>query len=334
MELAHGGHLSHGHRTAKRNVSEVSNKFKSVGYHVDIKTGIIDYDGLKAIALAEKPKIITIGGSSYSRQIDYKRMREIADDTGALLHCDMAHFCGLVAGHAMDSPFPFCDVVTTTTYKSFCGPKGAMIFFQNWMKDRINRTVFPRYQAARDYSVILAMSVALLHAQSEQFQAQQLKVVQSSRILASSLQALGYSIVGGGSDSHMVLVDLKSCNIDAAEAEKALEMVGIICNQNQIPGDKNGKCTGLRLGSPPMVLRGLSPAMFETIATLVHETLQATRSIQEQILQNQSHKLEIVENATALDRFTRVGHRDDKIRQIRARVSNLVVQYPPPWQSY
>ncbi|ROV95351.1 hypothetical protein VSDG_06032 [Cytospora chrysosperma] len=215
MELSHGGHLSHGHQTSTRKVSETAYKFNAVPYQVDLETGIIDYDGLRSLAQQHKPKIITMGGSSYSGLIDYERMRYIANEVGAFLHCDMAHFCGLVAGRAM------------------------------------------KYQAARDYSVILAIAVALREAQSHNYQEQQRRVVEGSRILADSLKGHGYTIVGGGTDTHMVLIDLKDRNIHAAEAEKVLELVHIICNQNSIPGDKGGICSGLRLGTPPMVLRGL-----------------------------------------------------------------------------
>lgn len=164
MDLSHGGHLFYGHQTTRKKVSETAHKFQAIPYQVDLKTGILDYDRLKLLALQHKLKVLTVGGSSYSRLIDYGTMRKIADEVGAFLHCDMAYFCGLVAGGAMESPFPFCDVVTTTTYKSFCGPKGALIFCKSWMKEKVDSTVFPRYQAARDYSVVLAISVALLEA--------------------------------------------------------------------------------------------------------------------------------------------------------------------------
>lgn len=333
MELPHGGHLSHGHQTPRKKLSETAYKFRAIPYHVDLKTGIIDYEGLRSLALQHQPKVITIGGSSYSRLIDYEAIRKIADDTGSILHCDMAHFCGLVAGGAMKSPFPFCDVVTTTTYKSFCGPKGAIIFYKQWMKDRINSTVFPRYQAARDYSVILAISVALLEAQSQEYRLQQNCVVESSRVLAASLKDYGYTIVGGGTDSHMVLIDLKDKKIEAAEAEKTLELVNIICNQNSIPGDKAGVCSGLRLGTPPMVIRGMLPAAFKVVAGIIHQALEVTRVIHNQVMQGEVSSSRQPSRTKFLELFVEVGKRNSLVDEMRSQVSRTISAYPPPWRN-
>lgn len=334
MELSHGGHLSHGHQTSTRKVSETAFKFNAVPYHVDLDTGIIDYAGLRSLAQQHKPKIITMGGSSYSGLIDYERMRDIADEVGALLHCDMAHFCGLVAGRAMRSPFPFCDVVTTTTYKSFCGPKGAMIFYKKWMKDTIDSTVFPRYQSARDYSVVLAISVALLEAQSHNYREQQRRVVEGSRILADSLKEHGYTIVGGGTDTHMVLIDLKDRNIHATEAEKVLELVHIICNQNSIPGDKGGSCSGLRLGTPPMVLRGMLPSTFKVVAGIVHQVLEITRSIHEEMVQTGLLTPGQVARGKTMERLIEIGEKHPDLESLSSQVCTIVSNYPPPWQNF
>ncbi|KAK1718215.1 serine hydroxymethyltransferase-like protein [Colletotrichum lupini] len=333
MDLSHGGHLSHGHQTSKRKVSESAFKFNAVAYHVNLETGIIDYDGLHELAQQHKPKIITVGGSSYSRLIDYETMRKIADDVGALLHCDMAHFCGLVAGRAIPSPFPHCHVVTTTTYKSFCGPKGAIIFYRSWMKDKINSTVFPRYQAARDYSVVLAISVALRQSQSSVYREQQRQVVEASRMLAASLIELGYTIVGGGTDTHMVIIDLRPRKIDAAVAEKALELINIICNQNSIPGDQGGNCSGLRLGTPPMVLRGMPLLAFNKAAVLIHQALEITHKIQAEMVpcqqtsacSRQSRRVRI------LEQFVAIAQKHSMIEDLKSQVAFIVSAHPPPW---
>jgi glycine hydroxymethyltransferase len=333
MELSHGGHLSHGHQTTKAKVSETAHKFNAVPYQVDLETGIIDYDGLRSLAMQHNAKVITVGGSSYSRLVNYERMRGIADLTGALLHCDMAHICGLVAGRAIESPFPFCDVVTTTTYKSFCGPKGAMIFYRNWMKDKINSTVFPRYQAARDYSVVLAISVALLEAQSQKYREQQSRVVAGSRILAACLYEYGYTLVGGGTDNHMVVINLKDSHIEASHAEKALEMVHVVCNQNSIPGDKGGTCSGLRLGTPPMVIRGLPPSAFRAVAGFVHQALELTRAIQDEVMQTVATGQSKVTKAKTMEQFTEACRRHPGIRSLGLQVWRLVSSYPPPWHN-
>jgi glycine hydroxymethyltransferase len=278
LDLPHGGHLSHGYQTPTKKISAVSKYFETLPYRLDEKTGLIDYVKLEEMTLLYRPRIIIAGTSAYSRLIDYERMREIADKVGAYLLSDMAHISGLVAARVIPSPFPLSDVVTTTTHKSLRGPRGAMIFFRKGVRSLdkkgvevmydlegpINASVFPGHQGGPHNHTIAALAVALKQAQSQEFKDYQQTVLMNAKALANRLGqtkeqgGLGYSVVSGGTDNHLVLVDLKDRGIDGARVERVLELVGVASNKNTVPGDKSAmQPGGLRMGSHQKTLSEL-----------------------------------------------------------------------------
>ncbi|MCL7045496.1 hypothetical protein MKW94_029853 [Papaver nudicaule] len=220
LDLPHGGHLSHGFMTPKRRVSGTSIYFESMPYRLDESTGLIDYDMLEKTATLFRPKLIIVGASAYPRDFDYPRMRKIADSVGAFLMMDMAHISGLVAASVLADPFEYCDVVTTTTHKSLRGPRGGMIFFKKDhvlgvdMESAINNAVFPGLQGGPHNHTIGGLAVCLKHAQSPEFKAYQFQVVSNCQALARRLTELGYELVSGGTDNHLVLVDLRKANFE------------------------------------------------------------------------------------------------------------------------
>lgn len=209
LDLPHGGHLSHGFMTPTRRVSATSVYFESMPYRLDESTGLIDFEQLAKSAALFRPKLIIAGASAYSRQIDYAKFREIADSVGAYLLADIAHISGLVAAGCHPSPFEHCDVVTTTTHKSLRGPRGGMIFFKKDLEKAINNAVFPGLQGGPHNHTIAALAVALKQARTPEFQTYQKQVVANCKTLAARLQALGYTLVSGGTDNHLVLIDLR-----------------------------------------------------------------------------------------------------------------------------
>ncbi|KAL0698108.1 hypothetical protein Bca4012_054230 [Brassica carinata] len=247
LDLPHGGHLSHGFMTAKRRVSGTSIYFESMPYRLDESTGIVDYDMLEKTAVLFRPKLIIAGASAYSRDFDYPRMRKymkIADSVGAFLMMDMAHISGLVAASVLADPFEYCDIVTTTTHKSLRGPRGGMIFFKKdpvngvELESAINNAVFPGLQGGPHNHTIGGLAVCLKHAQSPEFKAYQKRVVANCRSLANRLVELGFKLVSGGSDNHLVLVDLRPLGMDGARVEKILDMASITLNKNSVPGER------------------------------------------------------------------------------------------------
>ncbi|KIW47093.1 uncharacterized protein PV06_02697 [Exophiala oligosperma] len=290
LDLPHGGHLSHGYQTPTKKISMISKYFETFPYRLDESTGLIDYQRLHENAILYRPKIIVAGTSAYSRLIDYERMRAIADDVGAYLLSDMAHISGLVAADVIPSPFAYSDVVTTTTHKSLRGPRGAMIFYRKGVRrttkkgekemydleNPINASVFPGHQGGPHNHTITALAVALKQAQSPSFKEYQQTVLANAKALADRLGnseysgGLGYNIVSGGTDNHLVLVDLKSKGIDGARVERVLELCGVASNKNTVPGDKSAlKPGGLRMGSPAMTTRGFQPNDFTRVAEIV-----------------------------------------------------------------
>jgi glycine hydroxymethyltransferase len=283
LDLPHGGHLSHGFMTPKRRVSGTSIYFESMPYRLDETTGLIDYDMLEKTAILFRPKLIIAGASAYSRDFDYPRMRKIADSVGAFLMMDMAHISGLVAASIVADPFEYCDVVTTTTHKSLRGPRGGMIFFKKDtilgvdLESAINNAVFPGLQGGPHNNTIGALTVCLKHAQSPEFKAYQKQVVANCRALAKQLVELGYELVSGGTDNHLVLVDLRPLGLDGARVEKILDLASITLNKNSVPGDKSALVPGgIRIGTPAMTTRGFSEKEFIATADLIHEGVQIT----------------------------------------------------------
>ena len=264
MSLDAGGHLTHG---SKVNIS--GTYFNIVSYGVN-EDGYIDYDQVLEVAKANKPKLIVAGASAYPRKIDFKKFREIADEVGAYLMVDMAHIAGLVAGGAHPSPIPYAHVTTTTTHKTLRGPRGGMIMCSNEVNEKynFNKAIFPGIQGGPLMHVIASKAVCFKEALSPEFQEYGKNIVANAQALAKGLTDRGFDLVSGGTDNHLMLVDLRSKNITGKEFEIALDKANITCNKNAIPNDpqKPGITSGVRIGTPAVTTRGLNEADMDVIA--------------------------------------------------------------------
>jgi glycine hydroxymethyltransferase len=294
MSLADGGHLSHGSP-----VSLVGKLFHIVSYGVRRDTETIDYDQVAELAQTEHPKLIIAGASAYPRIIDFARFREIADSVGAVLMVDMAHIAGLVATGLHPSPVPFADFVTTTTHKTLRGPRGGIILFKDKFAKQINSAVFPGSQGGPLEHIIAAKAVALKEAASPEFAAYQKQVLGNARALAKAMADQGYRIVSGGTDNHLLLVDVTAKGVNGKEVQTLMETVGITVNKNAIPFDPlpPNKASGIRLGSPATTTRGMKEQEMMEIAELIDETIQSRDS-------------------------------EEKLAQLRARVTALTNRFP------
>jgi len=271
MALAHGGHLTHG---AKPNLS--GKWFDAVGYHVRKQDARIDYDEMEELAKEHKPKVIIAGGSAYPRIIEFERMRQIADSVSAYLMVDMAHFAGLVAAGVHPSPLPYADVVTTTTHKTLRGPRGGMILTNDEeIAKKINSAVFPGLQGGPLMHVIAAKAVALGEALRPDFKVYAQAVADNAKVLAEAMLKGGLDVVSGGTDTHLMLVDLRPKGLTGNIAERSLENAGITCNKNAIPFDpeKPTVTSGIRLGTPAGTTRGFGAAEFRQIGEMIVEVL-------------------------------------------------------------
>ena len=266
MNLAEGGHLTHG---SPVNMSGALYHF--VAYGVDPETGRIDYDKLLAQAMEVKPKLIVAGASAYPRAIDFKKFREIADACGALLMVDMAHIAGLVAAGVHQNPVPYAHVVTTTTHKTLRGPRGGMILCKEEFAKAIDKAIFPGTQGGPLMHVIAAKAVCLGEALRPEFKAYGEQVVKNAQALAQGLLNLGVKLVSGGTDNHLMLVDLTDMELTGKELERRLDEVYITANKNTVPGEKRSPFTtsGLRLGTPAVTTRGLVEADMDQIAACI-----------------------------------------------------------------
>jgi glycine hydroxymethyltransferase len=270
LSLAHGGHLTHGH---KLNFSGKLYKVASYGVRKDTET--IDYDELESIAVNEKPKVIIGGGSAYPRTFDFPRMRQIADKVGALLIVDMAHFAGLVAAGVHPSPVPHAQIVTTTTHKTLRGPRAGMILSEEQFAAAIDKSVFPGQQGGPLMHIIAAKAVAFKEALQPEFKTYAEQIVTNAKVLAEALAAQGLRIVSGGTDTHLMLVDVFAKGILGSEAEAALGEAGITVNKNAIPYDVNPplKPSGIRIGTPALTTRGMKEDEMRTIAGWIVKAL-------------------------------------------------------------
>ena len=268
MNLAHGGHLSHG---SPVNIS--GKYFNIVPYGVDDDTQTIDYDKMREIALECRPKMIVVGASAYSRVIDFARCREIADEVGAILMVDMAHIAGLVAAGMHPSPVPYADVVTTTTHKTLRGPRGGMILCREQYAKQIDKAVFPGTQGGPLMHIIAAKAVALGEALTPEFKEYQENIVKNAATLAEALKAEGFDIVSDGTDNHLILLDLRSMGITGKDLEHKLDEVHITANKNAIPNDPESPfvTSGIRLGTPAVTSRGFGEAEMRQIARWIKE---------------------------------------------------------------
>ncbi len=294
LDLAHGGHLTHGHR-----LNFSGKLYRIVGYQVRKDTETVDYDHLEQQAIAEKPKVIIGGGSAYPRQFDFARMREIADKVGAKLVIDMAHFAGLVAGGVHPSPVPHAHVVTSTTHKTLRGPRSGLILCNQEFAAGIDRSVFPGQQGGPLVHIVAAKAVAFGEALQPEFKQYAAQVIANAKVLAEAMQAAGFRVISGGTDTHVVLIDVFGRGMLGSEAEAALGLAGITVNKNAIPYDTNPplKPSGIRIGSPALTTRGMKEGEMRTIAGWIAEALE---------------------------------HRTDesRLRDIRRRVAELAEQFP------
>lgn len=270
MNLQQGGHLSHG---SPVNIS--GKYFNVVPYGVDESTARIDYDEMERIALECKPKLIVVGASAYSRVIDFPRCREIADKVGAYLMVDMAHIAGLVAAGVHPSPVPYADIVTTTTHKTLRGPRGGMILCKEQFAKQIDKAVFPGTQGGPLMHIIAAKAVALGEALTEEFKNYQKQVVKNAAVLADELMKHGIDIVSGGTDNHLMLLDLRNKGITGKELEHRLDEVRITANKNTIPNDPQSPfvTSGLRIGTPAVTTRGFKEPEMELIAGWISDII-------------------------------------------------------------
>jgi glycine hydroxymethyltransferase len=270
MNLAHGGHLTHG---SPLNIS--GRYFNVVFYGVEPDTGRINYEKILETATRCKPKMIVAGASAYPREIDFARMKEIADAVGAYLMVDMAHIAGLVAAGLHNSPVPHADAVTTTTHKTLRGPRGGMILCKEKHGPAVDKAVFPGIQGGPLMHVIAAKAVAFGEALQPEFRAYQQQIVNNARALAGALVERGFNLISGGTDNHMMLVDLRNKNITGREAERVLDEVGITINKNAIPFDPQPPLvtSGIRVGTPAVTTRGLKEAEMIEVAEIIHLAL-------------------------------------------------------------
>jgi len=270
MSLAHGGHLSHGSA-----VSFSGKWYRFIHYGVDKETERLDYEQIERLAREHRPKLIVAGASAYPRIIDFERFHHIAEEVGAQLLVDMAHLAGLVAAGLHPSPVPWAEVITSSTHKTLRGPRGGFILSKQEFARRLDAAVFPGTQGGPLMHVIAAKAVAFYEAMQPDFISYQRKVVENARVLASELEKLGFRLITGGTDNHLVLVDLRGTGITGKLAEEALDSVGISTNRNSIPFDPLPAqiTSGLRLGTPAVTTRGLGPQEMRQIASLIHKVL-------------------------------------------------------------
>jgi glycine hydroxymethyltransferase len=270
LDLSHGGHLTHGHR-----LSFSGKLYRTTFYHVRRDTETIDYDEMEAVAIQEKPKVIIGGGSAYPRLWDFARMRQIADKVGAIYVFDMAHIAGLVAGGVHPSPVPHTQITTTTTHKTLRGPRAGLIISTQDLATAIDKSVFPGQQGGPLMHIVAAKAVAFREALRPDFRDYAAQIVSNAKVLGEALSAAGYRLVSGGTDNHLLLVDVFEKGILGSEAELALGKAGITVNKNSIPWDTNPplKPSGIRLGTPALTTRGMKEQEMRTIAAWISKAL-------------------------------------------------------------
>lgn len=275
MALPHGGHLTHGHR-----VSFSGKFFATVQYHVSPKNHLIDFGEVARLAKKEKPKIIVCGYTAYSRIINFKKFAAIAKRNKAILMADISHIAGLIAGKAHPSPFPYADVIMTTTHKTLRGPRGAMIFARNQYAEAINKAVFPGMQGGPHDNNTAAMAIAFAENLQPNFKKYAQQIIKNAKSLAESLKKLGLILITGGTDNHLILIDLTSTNVSGKEAEKLLENVNIYSNRNTVPYDPRSPFdpSGIRIGTPALTTRGMKEKEMKIIGELIAKIILNPKS--------------------------------------------------------
>ncbi len=269
MDLSHGGHLTHGHP-----VTHMTKVFNFIRYKTTPE-GTLDYDNIREMALEHKPKLILVGYSAYSREIDYARIKKIADEVGAITMADIAHIAGLIAGKQMNNPVPVFDVVSTTTHKTLRGPRGGMIMCKEAFKKKIDKSVFPGFQGGPHENNIAGKAIAFKEALQPDFVEYAKQIKLNAKVLEKKFNEFGYKLMFGGTDNHLLLIDVTPKGVTGKEAEKALDIAGITVNKNMIPDDTRSPFdpSGIRLGTPALTTRGMKEPEMEIIADIINRTL-------------------------------------------------------------
>jgi glycine hydroxymethyltransferase len=325
LDLFSGGHLTHGFQTVLKdgNIKKISNSsiyFTSKSYSVSKKNFLIDYDVLEKQVLENMPKLIIVGASAYPRDFDYKRFKKIANLVNAYLMCDMAHTSGLIASGLLKSPFDYCDIITTTTHKTLRGPRAALIFCKNKFKEQIDFAVFPSSQGGPHNNTISAIATALKQVNTVEFKEYSKQVVKNAQYLSSKLIILGFDIITGGTDNHIVLVNLKNKSISGAKFEKIAELCNMSVNKNTIATDSSAmNPSGIRLGTSAMTTRGFKEKEIDFTANCINEITELIIKIQKE------------QNVIKLVEFmNKVQYYEQDIIQLKNKIKNYCKKFPLP----
>lgn len=314
LDLPSGGHLTHGYYTSKRKISATSIFYESMPYHID-NSGYIDYDELAHQAKIFKPKLIICGASAYPRDFDYDRFRQVADDNGAYLLCDMAHISGLVATNEAANPFYSCDIVTSTTHKTLRGPRAGLIFYRRELTSKINNSVFPGLQGGPHEHQIAAIATQMREVMQPQFKTYIQNVKKNAAVLAREMRGNGYILSTGGTDNHLILVDLRPLGITGNKVEKLCEYVNISINKNAIFGDESAlKPGGIRIGTAALTTRNFKEAEFIRIAIILHQCIEFSLKIQKKV-------------GKKLADFVKEMHNMEELRELRREIIMFARNY-------